>query len=68
MEQARKRALVEKRIYSEGRGRCANCDEEIWNNPVMSAAGWTWESEEMVGWCESSKDKKHHPQIIVEDV
>lgn len=67
MERARKRAAKEKSLYALGKAECSDCGEEIWHHPVMNSAGWVWESEHLVGWCDSSKDKKHHPRIVLEE-
>lgn len=62
-EAAKQKAELEREILKEGKATCSQCREEIWNNPAMANAGYTWESESMLGWCEKSRDHKHHPKI-----
>lgn len=56
-----------KKILESGIGVCCYCGEEIYNNPRMYNAGWTWESEFMLGWCEESPSRKHQPKIEIEE-
>lgn len=51
---------VAKRI---GVAECNYCKMEIWYHPEMISAGWTWESEDLVGWCNASKTSRHQPRI-----
>ena len=52
------------KIEREGRGTCKYCGEEIIKNENMSSAGWTWESELMLGFCDKSSSKaKHEPMV-----
>lgn len=64
---AHRKAAKERAIYALGKAECDSCGEEIWYHPQMNAAGWTWESEHLIGWCDSSKDKRHRPKIVIEE-
>lgn len=57
------RIEAEKRINEEGRGTCEFCKEEIFKNPAASGGYWTWESEAMIGFCDTGPDFKHRPLI-----
>lgn len=48
----------------EGVARCRYCEDEIWYHPEMAQAGWAWESEEMLGWCENDKGNRHLPKLM----
>lgn len=58
---AAKKKEAEDIILKEGKGVCTFCHEEIFKNENMPGAGWTWESETLVGWCDAAKDHKHKP-------
>ena len=58
--EAARRKEAEELIKKEGKGVCSYCQEEIVRNEVLEI----WESEFMLGFCGSSKDKKHHPKVI----
>ena len=62
-----KRRQAEKKIMEVGKAVCLYCNETIYHRPEMAAAGWTWESENLFGWCENSRGNKHQPRIVVED-
>lgn len=60
---AAKKEAMDK-IEREGVGVCMFCKEDIVKNLEMAGGGWLWESEFMLGYCNSSKDHKHKPQVI----
>lgn len=64
-EELRKKVEMEKIIQESGQGICQYCGQEIWRNDNMNSAGWVWESEEMVGWCDAAgKGNKHSPRLF----
>ena len=63
MEEVKKRQEAEDAIKLKGVATCSFCKNEIWYHADMSAAGWNWESEEMIGWCPDSKTSRHHPEV-----
>lgn len=66
-EIAKKRAELEREIIRQGKAVCNYCGEEIYNNPTMISAGYTWESESMLGWCDKSRNNKHAPKIELKE-
>jgi len=66
-EIAAKKRDVERKILEDGVGTCLYCHEEIHHNPTMVNGGWTWESEDMLGWCDGNPKggHKHAPKIEV---
>lgn len=55
---------AEKEVKEVGIAECVFCKLEIRYHPGMSSAGWTWESEEMIGWCDSkAPGNKHSPKL-----
>lgn len=57
---------AEEAAKRKGIAECDFCGAEIWYHREMNAAGWTWESEDLVGWCNTSKTSKHQPKLNVE--
>lgn len=53
---------AEKLIEEAGRATCMYCEDEIWKN-TETAGGWIWESESMVGYCETGYQRKHKPLV-----
>lgn len=63
--EARLKKEAEQRVEESGVGECLHCGEEIRKNESTQAAGWTWESEYMLGWCDQNKSgNKHAPKIV----
>lgn len=60
--QQRRTAMEE--IEKTGRGVCAFCGEDIVRNDAMNAAGWSWESESLVGFCDKSPQKAKHSPLL----
>lgn len=65
IKQAELRREAEKKILEEGTAVCMHCGDDIYHNPEMISGGWTWESEDMVGWCNESSQHKHTPKIVI---
>lgn len=62
-EEARLKREAQQKVDEEGVAICNYCGEEIRKNEAMASAGWTWESEYMLGWCDLAKDRKHSPKL-----
>jgi hypothetical protein len=58
---------AERKILDDGKGICLHCGEVIHHNPTMANGGWTWESEDMLGWCDKNTKggHKHTPKIEI---
>lgn len=67
VRRAERKREIERKILEDGIATCIYCEEEIHHNPDMSNGGWTWESEDLLGWCDKSSQHRHAPRVVVPD-
>ena len=66
IERQNRKVKREREIYESGIANCMFCKEEIHQNKEIKAGGWSWESEDMLGWCADNPNHVHIPKIEID--